>query len=265
LSETTIPRGLPAGIQRIEERNDLDRLPILRQPSWQAKHPWLEQGITGRGPDDGFDLGVFGANPTVEVQRRWRALREATRMPRAVHARQVHGARVVVQRGVDAGFFIGDDTDGHATDETGILLTVSVADCVPVYLVHAPSRVAAILHAGWRGTAAGILEAGLALLADTWHVGAGELEAHLGPAICGSCYEVGPEVADALGVAGAGNGGRAHLDLRTLLAMRAITAGIAADRITVSARCTRCDDGFFSHRGGDSGRQVAFIGIRAAR
>jgi polyphenol oxidase len=265
LSPATAPHDLPAGITRIEESDDSrDGTPILRHPAWPARFPWLVQGITGRGEGDAFDLGVFGATPTAEVQRRWRALRRANGMQRAVHARQVHGARVVIQRGAEPGFYIGDDVDGHATDSPGALLTVSVADCVPIYVVHAEQRIAAVLHAGWRGTAAGILEAGLRLQAGEWQVQPGRLVLHLGPAICGPCYEVGPEVAEALGLADVAAGGRMHLDLRAALATRALAAGIEAKRVTVSKRCTRCDPALFSHRGGDAGRQVGFIGIRDA-
>lgn len=85
---------------------------------------------------------------------------------------------------------------------------------------------------------------------------------HLGPAICGSCYEVGPEVFGALGLPTPD--GPTPLDLRAALAERAAAEGVPSTSITVSGHCTRCtDSGLFSHRGGDAGRQVGYLGLRS--
>jgi copper oxidase (laccase) domain-containing protein len=138
-------------------------------------------------------------------------------------------------------------------------LTVSIADCVPVFVVDPAARRVALLHAGWRGAAGGILERGLAELPGT--EGASELFVHLGPSICGQCYEVGPEVFEALDLPRPG--GPTPIDLRAVLAERAVKAGVEPSHVSVSERCTRCEGGvFFSHRGGDAGRQVAYLGIR---
>src|SRR5690606_3759950 len=172
--------------------------PLFEHPDWRAAFPWLIQGTTGRGEGEPFDLGWFGAVPAATAQTRWRQLRQATGCRTAVHARQVHAATVLRHSGLAPGMLLADDADGHVTRDPSILLTVSVADCVPVFLVDPEERVVALLHAGWRGVAADILEAGLrALLSTTGGEPAG-LYMHLGPAICGRCYEVGPEVHDAL-------------------------------------------------------------------
>ena len=86
------------------------------------------------------------------------------------------------------------------------------------------------------------------------------MHAHLGPAICGACYEVGPEVHEALGQPPPTD--NAPIDLRAVQAHQLIEAGVAPERITVSAHCTRCGTGFFSHRAGDAGRQLGVLGIR---
>ena len=79
---------------------------------------------------------------------------------------------------------------------------------------------------------------------------------HLGPAICGRCYEVGPDVFGQL--TGWSTVRNRHVDLRALLAEQAKELGVA--RVSASPYCTRCDnDRFFSHRAGDSGRQVGVI------
>jgi polyphenol oxidase len=143
-------------------------------------------------------------------------------------------------------------TTGHGRD----LLTVSIADCVPISLVDSSSRRIALLHGGWRGTALGILGAGLA------HLGGdpSAVHVHLGPAICGRCYEVGPEVHQALGLAVPA--APAPVDVRAVLARQAVDAGVAPGHISVSEHCTRCGDNFFSHRAGSPGRQLGVLGLR---
>lgn len=142
------------------------------------------------------------------------------------------------------------------------MLAVTAADCIPVYLVGPASGVIGLLHAGWRGVAAGVLEAALARMAAGWPDAPGDLVVHLGPGICGSCYEVGREVLGALGLPPEERG---HVDLRVALARRAVEAGVAAERVSVSGRCTRCEgDHFHSHRGseGEAGRMAAYLGWR---
>lgn len=86
---------------------------------------------------------------------------------------------------------------------------------------------------------------------------------HLGPSICRDCFEVGPEVHRAMGLPE--SDGPRPVDLRGYLAGCGAGAGITPDRITESAWCTLCDGSpFFSHRRGEAGRQVGFLGIRAS-
>jgi polyphenol oxidase len=254
--------ALPAGVVPVRETAVRGDVPLLSHPAWTERHPWLAQGTTGRGEGEPFDLGLFGGSPVGATAARWRALRQVAGLSRAVHARQVHAATILRHAGFAPGLLIADDADGHITDEPGLLLTASVADCVPVFLVAPRTRTIALLHAGWRGVAAGILQAGLERLRQEHFIEPGEVEAHFGPAICGECYEVGGEVTRALGL---GETGTARLDLRAALAARALDLGIPAAAVTVSSHCTRCGDGvFFSHRGGDPERQMAVLGVRQA-
>jgi YfiH family protein len=226
--------------------------------------PWLAQGTPSRDEDGAaFDMGLFGATAVGEAVGRWATLREATRCPRAVHSRQVHGATIAPHDRRGPGLFIGEGHDGHATSTPGLLLTVSIADCVPAFLVDPGRRALALVHAGWRGVAAGVLEAGIRAL-EVDGSRAGDLIVHLGPAICGRCYEVGPVVFEALGEPAPA--APAPIDLRAVLAGRAVAAGVPAESVTVSTHCTRCERGgrrrFHSHRAGEWARQIAFLGIR---
>ena len=177
------------------------------------------------------------------------------------HTRQVHGKGILPHRKPGSGLSIGPDADGHSTSAPGILLAVTVADCVPVFLVDPIRRAVALLHAGWRGAAAGILEEGASLLLQDAGAREEDILMHLGPAICGTCYEVGPEVHVALGLPRPET--PSPVDLRGVLAERAVELGLLDSHITRSSFCTLCNASpFFSHRGGESKRQVGFLGIR---
>jgi YfiH family protein len=178
--------------------------------------------------------------------------------------RQVHGTRVVTGE-PDAGRV---EADGLATASSGTLVGVVTADCVPVLLLAPHRRVAAAVHAGWRGAAAGIVDAALAHLDRAFGVEPRDVEAALGPAIGACCYEVGPEVRDAF-ARGSGDtttpawqtvGSRSVLDLRRAIELLLRRAGV---RETIAiGPCTRCASEYCSYRrdGAGCGRQLSFIG-----
>lgn len=239
-------------------------LPALIHPRWAEDLPWLIQGTTVRANGaEPFDLGLFSdASPPRVVLGAWERLRRASGCPRVVHAHQVHGSAVRVHGAGAPGLHLADPCDGHATSARGTLLAVTTADCAPVFLVDPLRRAVALLHAGWRGVAAGILERGLTVLAERFGSGPEDLLVHLGPAICGRCYEVGPEVFVGLGLAAPA--GPSPVDLRAVLAHRAIERGVPAGSVSVSAHCTLCGgSGLFSHRGGDRARQAGYLGLGA--
>jgi len=201
-------------------------------------------------------FGLAGPNPVGEVMARWTELQDelSGNARRVVIGRQVHGTRVLSHSGGWEGLLRTAEADGHLATEKGIALTVSVADCIPVFIAHASGAVA-ILHAGWRGTAERIMDSGLEALARH-KIPPDELMVHLGPGICGRCYEVSADVRAQLTGQPANRPG--NVDLRALLAEQAQEAGV--QKITVSPSCTRCDnDMFFSHRAGDTGRQLGVI------
>lgn len=238
-------------------------VPLYVVTDWADRFPWLFAGITHAGPGpDPFDLRLFGESASAGAEARWKELLEDSAFETIVHARQLHETRIVVHDRVGTGIQEAKGAaDGHATAESGVLLAVTVADCVPVYLLDADARAVALLHAGWRGTAAGILKRGIELLGQRWGTDPDHLLVHLGPAICGACYEVGPEVFRALGVEVPPH--PAPLDMRGVLVQQARAVGLLPESITVSGLCTLCGDGnLFSHRGGRSERQVAVLGIR---
>ncbi len=139
--------------------------------------------------------------------------------------------------------------DGQATALPHVGAMVLAADCLPVAL--GCDGAVAIVHAGWRGLAAGVLEQGVLALRE---LGAGdEIVAVIGPGAGVCCYEVGAEVHDAFG--GAHRAGR-HVDLRAIAHERLLAAGVG--RVGDVEACTICDRRFFSHRreGARAGRQA---------
>lgn len=222
----------------------------------------LVAGITGRGTDPGrgFDLGLWSDAPVGQTMGRWRAFRRAhPGFDAVVLGHQVHGIDVEVV-GPARGWVQIEGVDGWVTTSRGVLLTVTVADCIPVYLV-VPGRGIALLHAGWRGTAGGILAVGLARLVQTANAAPSDVIMHCGVGICGPCYEVGSEVMTGCGVAATGRGPW-HLDLRHHLAAAGAVLGVGT--ITTSAWCSAHDRAsFYSHRasGGSDGRMVAYLGM----
>lgn len=201
-----------------------------------------------------FGIPESGDDP--EATARWHALQRALAAqgaPRLASARQVHGTRVLVHRDQWQGWVRVDGADAHVLTAGGAA-AVTVADCVPVLLAH-PSGVVAAVHAGWRGVAGGILGETIGAITALGH-DAASIVMHLGPSICGRCYEVGPEVYERL--TGWETRHARNVDLRALLAEQAKALGVR--HWSASGECTRCDnDQLFSHRAGDAGRQVAVI------
>ncbi len=232
-------------------------------------------GGVSEPPFDGLNLGVFTDDDVGAVVENRRRLAAALGFPpdRVVIARQVHGAELAVHAGpapepspfAQPGSPIAE-VDGHVTAEDNRALLVFVADCVPVAL-SGPDGVA-MLHCGWRGLAAGIVERGVAAVGAT--------DAAIGPSIGPCCYEVGEDVLNEftdpkLASAGlkperdAGNrpvgivSGR-MLDLPEVARRLLLNADV--ERIETAGLCTSCEpDLFFSHRRdqGRTGRQAGLV------
>ena len=143
-----------------------------------------------------FGLPEQGADP--EATARWNALQIAL-VPlgafRLASARQVHGTRVLIHGAGWSGWVRADGADGHLLTAGGAA-AVTIADCVPVFIAH-PSGMVAVVHAGWRGVAGGILAETFRAFAVKG-IAVAELVVHLGPSICGRCYEVGSDVFERL-------------------------------------------------------------------
>lgn len=244
---------------------------LVRNRAWEDRFPGLRCGITAARTEAGkeADFGLGGPGSLPEVLEGYRLLAEQLGFEALTVPRQVHGSEVVSacapsgsrEGGRDV-VAVREGADGLLCSSRGLLLAITAADCVPVHLLAPAAGAFALLHAGWRGTAAGVFEAGLRGLREAHGVTPREIHAYLGPAICGDCYEVGPEVFAALGM----SRDRGALDLRKVLADRATRAGVPIQQLSVSGWCTCCaSDRFHSHRGSGqvAGRMAAYMGFRA--
>ncbi len=201
---------------------------------------------------EGNMSSVGGAGAELGAANRER-LRERLGLSALARGHQVHGAVVVRVRTAPADRSGGEArvrADGQATALPRLGAMVLSADCMPVAL--GADGAVAMVHAGWRGLAAGVLEEGVAAVREL--AGAGRIEAVIGPCAGGCCYEVGPEVHAALG---SGARGRARIDLREIAHRRLLAAGV--QRVDDVPACTICAGGLFSHRreGAAAGRMAA--------
>jgi YfiH family protein len=233
--------------------------PVDVRAGGEIVESFAELGVTAF--TTGRAAGSFGTQseePVRDVTARWDALRSLLGggTARLATAFQVHGAAIVEHQGGWQGHLRGGAADGHLTTIRETALAVTVADCVPVFLAH-PAGAIAALHSGWRGTVARITERAIGRLIALGY-SAAEMQLHCGPAICGRCYEVSPDVFGQL--TGQAVDVPTPVDLRALIADHARAAGVRT--ISVSPLCTRCDnDRFFSHRAGDAGRQLGVIAL----
>ena len=201
------------------------------------------------------------------VAANWQRIAWAVPGLRFARMRQVHGARAVPVDGEAAAV---EEADGMVACAGGVGLAVLTADCVPLLCVAPAARAVMALHAGWRGTLAGIVEAGVALAQQHFGVAPDAWQVALGPSIGGCCYEVDADIGrdlvnrwGAMPDAWQPAGSHGQLDLRAANRHILMTRGVPARQIEQIGPCTSCASAeFFSHRrsGGRAGRQLSVIG-----
>lgn len=197
------------------------------------------------------------------------AIAEAAGRALPIHtARQVHGDGLIAIDGNAPHAAPAAEADALITADPGAALAVRVADCVPILVADPVAGVVAAVHAGWRGTVAGVLPKALAAFARRGSRPA-DLRVVLGPHIGRCCFEVGPEVVEAFRRALPGAGGivldtlpKPHIDLEAANRRQAIAAGVPQESIGAVGLCTACrPDLLESYRrsGGSPGRMAGFI------
>lgn len=217
-------------------------------------------GGASHAPYDGFNLGTHVGDDPVAVRENRSRLRTAFALPaEPLWLKQVHGIAVVdaAQGSTEP------EADGAFATRPGAVCAVLTADCLPVLLCNRAGTKVAALHAGWRGLAGGVIEAGVKAMG----VPGNELLAWLGPAIGPEAFEVGPEVrtvfmehdTQAAQAFRAARDGKYLADIYLLARLRLQRLGVAA--VYGGGFCTVTDSTrFFSYRrDGATGRMAALI------
>lgn len=290
----------------------------LRQFPWLVHAFSTRQGGVSKAPCEGLNLGFTESDRRHRVEQNRRRFYEALGAGDLVAAslRQVHSSHSFAVthdgNGQLAYQLAGDSAsipvaaylpagDALMTTEPGILLTIRIADCLPLLLVDPSQRVVAAVHAGWRGALARIIEKAVGDLRRAFGSDPQQMIAALGPSIRACCYDVGDEVVEAFHGSFVNSEGffqplpkgadaardrytilfmsdyppghapeqapAARLDLIAVARYQLVQAGLKPANIEVADYCTACrTDLFFSHRreGAGTGRQAAAIGIRRA-
>lgn len=223
----------------------------------------LRSGGVSRAPFASLNLGDHVTDDPAAVRTNRARLRAHLKLPaEPVWLGQMHGTQVVDAAVAAA----GTPADGGFTRQAGVACAVLTADCLPVFLCDRAATCVAVVHAGWRGLAAGVIEQGLAAMGAP----AGDVLAWLGPAIGPEAFEVGDEVrqvfvADnpaAHSAFRANAAGRYLADLYALARLRLAKAGVTA--VHGGGFCTyREGDRFFSYRrDGVTGRMASLIWLQ---
>ena len=248
----------------------------LTVPQWQ-KYDGLVHGFTGRR--GGKSVGRYaGLNVSYRVGDDIKVVSQNVcdlKLAIGIHdgkivtMQQVHGDNLIEV--TDKKMKEAGEADGMVTAENGVYLGVLTADCVPLLFIAPKQRLAAAVHAGWRGTLAGIAAKTVEFFSRRYGVGAGDLEVALGPSIGVCCYEVNDDVAAPLmkkwgaltTPSIAMKDGKPHINLSRLNRDILRAAGVPGTQLFQIGPCTRCAaEEFFSYRreGGETGRQIAVVG-----
>ena len=234
------------------------------------------EGVS-RHPYNTFNLGSTTSDAPHNVQGNRSILARAfgVRSERVVTVAQVHGTDLLIidTPNPDYSHFLKLECDGLITNQAGVMIGVCVADCVPLLLLDQKKRVAAALHAGWKGTAQEIGIKGVEALVAMFESKPRDILAAIGPGIGSCCYEVDTQVMEAFGKnnevweasARETGRGRWRLDLASANYRQLLMAGLEEVNIETTTLCVFCEhDLFFSHRrdNGETGRQMGFIMLK---
>ncbi len=211
-------------------------------------------GGVSSAPWNWMNVGYHCGDSPVDVTENRRRLFRALNVDPGllVTAGQVHGDVVAVA--AVPGHH--PDTDGLVTAARGLTLAVFCADCVPVWLLDPRLPAAGVVHAGWRGSLAGVAGRAVETMAKRLGSRPRDILAAVGPSIGPCCYEVGPDVAGPAErrfgpgvVAEELPGGKVRLDLWEINRLSLVDAGLSPGNVFVSGLCTSCrEDLFHSHR-----------------
>jgi purine-nucleoside/S-methyl-5'-thioadenosine phosphorylase / adenosine deaminase len=250
----------PAPVETVSDTHAL----WISDPRWEGA-PDFAHGMTTRH----FPPSAMTSEERIAAIRVGLGMNDAV----SVIMDQAHGARVVwlggrSRRRAENRVLRLPDTDAVVTDQPGLLLHISTADCVPILAIDRTRRIIGAAHAGWRGTVAKIA-AKLMREMDRHGADLDRTEVWLGPSIGPCCFEVGEDVLKPFKAINnwwsAIDLRRRRIDLALVNRLQIARTGVPPDSMSTSRLCTRCrSDLLFSHRAepDNPGRMLAVIGLR---
>ncbi len=237
------------------------------------------EGVS-RPPYNSLNLGMNTQDQqaTVEGNRSLLTRAFGLNQEALVTPRQVHGSDILVINELNEDFshFLSVEGDAVITNQPNVMIGVCVADCVPIILCDIEKKVVAVVHAGWKGTAAGLVAKTVAGMKSEFGCKSTHIQAAIGPCIQKCCYEVDEPVRKAFLLGGIEwdtcaepkSSGKWHLDLTAANRDLLLLAGLPADSIQISEQCVCChSEQFFSYRRDkdESGRQMGFVMLKDKR
>jgi len=234
------------------------------------------EGVS-RPPYNSLNLGLNTNDSVHSVQGNRSLLSRAfgAKIEQLLTVTQVHGTDILVVDAPNQDFthFLKLECDGIVTNQRRIMIGVGVADCLPLLMFDPVRQVIAVLHAGWKGTAAGIARKGVAAMVNDFGSRPGDIHAAIGPGIGPCCYEVDEPVSEAFAAESAiwhestseiGRG-KWKLDLTAANRLQLLDCGLSSERIETTHQCVCCTpELFFSYRRDkcETGRHLGFILLR---
>lgn len=231
-------------------------------------------GGISRPPFNSLNLGTETEDQSTNVEGNRATFTRAFNLSphQLLTVKQVHGDDVLLidQENPDLCHFLDLKVDAIVTNQPGIMIGILTADCLPILIWHEEKKIAAVIHAGWRGAANGLIAKVIQTIHATFDCPAAELHAAIGPGIGAHNYEVDRPVRDAFRQ---GTGFWNEISKETKLAhwqlniplscqLQLEQSGLKPQHIEVAKQCTCCHpELFFSHRrdNGVTGRQIGFI------
>lgn len=270
------------------------KVPLLHYKNWEdiefVRHAFSTRfGGVSEGIYHSMNFKEDGEDTNANIRENYRRVAEALGcdLYKMVRSQLCHGVRVYEVTFADYGEGVLAksrllDYDGLITDIAGVTLVATFADCVPLYFIDTQHHAIGLAHSGWRGTVGRIARTMMDAMAQRYGTGPEQLRVAIGPCICGDCYEVGAEFAEAFSGSFSGDierrtqiafsdilrpaetEGKYLLDLRLANLMTFLDAGIPREQIEISDICTCCNpEWIFSHRytKGKRGVSAAFLGL----
>ncbi|MFA7405669.1 MAG: peptidoglycan editing factor PgeF [Pelobacteraceae bacterium] len=234
------------------------------------------EGVS-RPPYNSLNLGMNTQDQQANVEGNRSLLARAfgVNQEALVTPRQIHGSDILVinEPNDDYSHFLSVEGDAVITNQPHVIIGVCVADCAPILLCDPEKKVIAVVHAGWKGTAAKLVTKAVAGMRSEFGSNPARLYAAIGPCIQKCCYEVDEPVRKAFLQGGISwdscaelkSPGKWQLDLAAANRELLLLAGLPADAIQVSDQCVCChSEQFFSYRRDkeESGRQMGFIMLK---